>query len=250
MRNYPYCILIFLLILSGDFLLAQPVLTTVEKKISKRRPKIVERYEVITEKPELRQGAFVRTVDDQIVAEGFFRENLRDSIWKGYAEGRLVFEGSYRDDERAGVWSFYNASGKLLHQYDFDRDTLLFYDNTAAQPGQMEEIKTCPPADTARCEVMPVFLGGATYMNWLIGTWMVYPPIAKENGVQGMVVISCVVDGGGNTTDLVLVKGVSKEINAEALRLVNMFGKIWIPGQVNGRPVKVKFSVPLRFRLS
>lgn len=249
MRNYPQCMLILLLIVYANCLLAQPVLTTVEKKISKRNPKITENYQVIPGNSELRQGTFVRTIKGQIVAEGFYKNNQRDSIWRGYTDGKLVFEGRYKIDERAGIWSFYNAAGKLLHRYDFDRDTLLFYDNTAAQPGYMEEIKTCPPGDTGRCEVLPVFLGGATYMTWLIDTWMLYPPIAKENGIQGIVVISCVVDGSGNTTELVLEKGVSKEINAEALRLVNMFGKIWIPGHVNGRPVKVKFSVPLKFKL-
>ena len=249
MRNNLHYFLILLLATPGYSLFSQPELITVEKVISKLRPRIVERYEVITKKPELRQGTFVRTIKGQIVAEGFYKNNLRDSIWRGYADGKLVFEGRYRDDERAGEWSFYTASGNLLHRYDFDRDTLLFYDNAVAQPGRMEEVKKCPASDTARCEVMPVFLGGSAYMNWLIDTWMVYPPIAKENGIQGIVVISCVVDGAGNTTELVLEKGVSKEINAEALRLVKMFGKIWIPGQLNGKPVKVKFSIPLKFRL-
>lgn len=249
MRNYPYSILIFLLIVSGNYLVAQPVLTTVEKKISKRKPKITERYQVVADKPELQQGTYVRTIDGQIVAEGFYRENQRDSIWRGYYNGGLIFEGLYRNDERAGIWSFYNAAGKLLHQYDFDEDSLLFYDNTAATPGHMEEVKKCLPEDTAGCQVLPVFLGGATHLKWLIETWMVYPPIAKENGIQGTVVISYVVDKTGNTTDLVLEKGVSKEINAEALRLVNLFGKIWIPAQVDGIPVKVRFTLPLKFGL-
>jgi len=86
-------------------------------------------------------------------------------------------------------------------------------------------------------------------MTWLIDSWMVYPKIAIENGMQGIVVISCIVDTTGNTTELVLEKGVSKEINAEALRLVNMFGKIWIPGQLNGNPVRVKYSIPLKFKI-
>lgn len=249
MRNYPYYLLIILLLTSGNTLFAQPALTTVEKVISKRNPRIVERYQVLTKEPELRQGTFVRTVKNQIVAEGFYKNNLRDSIWNGYVEGKPVFEGHYKQDERAGVWSFYNQAGNLLHRYDFDRDTLLFYDNTAAAPDRMEEVKKCPPADTSRCEVMPVFLGGANYMTWLIDNWMVYPPIAKENGIQGVVVVSCVVDKTGNTTELVLEKGVSKELNMEALRLVNMFGKIWIPGQLNGRRVKVKYSIPIKFRL-
>lgn len=249
MRNYPYYILILFLVTPGKSLFSQSELTTVEKVISKRNPRIVERYQVFTTEPESRQGTFVRTVKNQIVAEGFYKNNLRDSTWNGYFEGKPVFEGHYKQDERVGLWSFYNQAGNLLHRYDFDQDTLLFYDNTAATPGRMEEVKKSPTADSARSEVMPVFLGGANYMTWLIDTWMLYPPIAKENGIQGIVVVSCVVDQSGNTTQLVLEKGVSKEINAEALRLVNMFGKIWVPGQLNGRRVKVKYTIPIKFML-
>lgn len=249
MRKFPYYILILCLMTSGNLLFSQPVFTTVEKVVSKRNPRIVERYQVITKEPELRQGTYVRTIKGETVVEGFYKDNLRDSTWNGYAAGKHVFEGYYKNDERAGIWSFYNQSGHLLHRYDFDQDSLLFYDNTVATPDRMEVVKKCPPLDTSRCEVLPVFLGGVTYMSWLIDTWLVYPPIAKENGMQGIVVISCWVDKTGNTTELVLEKGVSKEINAEALRLINMFGKIWIPGQLNGNPVKVKFSIPVKFML-
>jgi len=249
MRNYPYYILILCLISSGNLLFSQPVLTTVEKVISKRNPRIVERYQVITKKPELRHGTYIRTIKGETVAEGFYKNNLRDSIWTGFAAGKHVFEGHYKNDERSGIWSFYTPTGNLLHRYDFDRDTLLFYDNAVATPDRMEEVKKCQPMDTSRCEVMPVFLGGFAHMQWLIDSWLVYPPISKENGMQGVVVISYIVDTAGNTTDLVLEKGVSKEINAEALRLVSMFGKIWIPGQLNGIPVKVKYSIPLKFRI-
>ena len=249
MRKYTYYILILLLITSGNLLFSQPVFTTVEKVISKRNPRIVERYQVISKKPELRQGTFVRTIKGETVAEGFYKNNLRDSTWSGYAAGKRVFEGYYKNDERVGIWSFYTQSGNLLHRYDFDQDSLLFFDNTVAASDRMGEVKKCRPMDTSRCEVMPVFLGGGAYMTWLIDSWMVYPKIAIENGMQGIVVISCIVDTTGNTTELVLEKGVSKEINAEALRLVNMFGKIWIPGQLNGKPVRVKYSIPLKFKI-
>lgn len=79
-----------------------------------------------------------------------------------------------------------------------------------------------------------------------------YPPIAKENGIEGTVVIQFVVDQSGTITDATIVKDIAGQCGQEALRVVqlmNNMGEKWIPGKQRGRPVKVRYTLPVKFRL-
>lgn len=75
-----------------------------------------------------------------------------------------------------------------------------------------------------------------------------YPPIARENGVEGTVVIRFVVDKDGSVTAPEIVRDIGAQCGAEALRVVNMMPK-WIPGKQRGQAVKVYFNLPVKFRL-
>ena len=75
-----------------------------------------------------------------------------------------------------------------------------------------------------------------------------YPAIARENGVEGTCVIRFVVDKQGNITIPEVVRDIGAGCGAEALRVVNMMPK-WNPGKQRGRPVKVQFNLPVKFKL-
>ncbi len=75
-----------------------------------------------------------------------------------------------------------------------------------------------------------------------------YPAIAKENGVEGMVVISFVVEKDGSITDARVVRDIGGNCGKEALRVVKMMPK-WVPGKQRGRPVRVQFNLPVKFKL-
>ncbi len=75
-----------------------------------------------------------------------------------------------------------------------------------------------------------------------------YPAIARENGVEGMVVITFVVEKDGSITDARIARDIGAGCGQEALRVVNMMPK-WNPGKQRGRPVRVQFNLPIRFKL-
>jgi len=75
-----------------------------------------------------------------------------------------------------------------------------------------------------------------------------YPPIARENGVEGMVVIRFVVEKDGSITAAEVVRDIGAQCGAEALRIVNQMPK-WNAGKQRGRPVRVQFNLPVRFKL-
>lgn len=97
-------------------------------------------------------------------------------------------------------------------------------------------------------EQMPSFPGGpSALMEWLSNN-VKYPVVAQENGVQGRVVVSFVVERDGSITDVKVVRGVDPSLDKEASRVVKAMPR-WIPGKQNGSAVRVKYNVPVAFRL-
>ncbi len=97
-------------------------------------------------------------------------------------------------------------------------------------------------------EQMPSFPGGQTALMEYLSKNVKYPVVAQENGVQGRVVVSFVVERDGSVTDVQVVKSVDPSLDREAVRVVNSMPK-WIPGKQNGQAVRVKFNVPVSFKL-
>lgn len=75
-----------------------------------------------------------------------------------------------------------------------------------------------------------------------------YPAIARENGIEGTVVVTFVVEKDGSITDAKIVRDISGGCGEEAMRIVNMMPK-WNPGKQRGNPVRVQFNLPVRFKL-
>lgn len=112
------------------------------------------------------------------------------------------------------------------------------------------------PADTAATpeefrivEEMPQFRGGdiSRFSQW-VNERIRYPQLAQENGIQGMVVVDFAVSSDGTVTDIRIVRSVEKSIDEEVLRVVSGSPK-WTPGKQRGVPVKVRFTIPIHFRL-
>ena len=98
------------------------------------------------------------------------------------------------------------------------------------------------------CEEMPDFPGGmAECMKWLAKN-MKYPQIAQENGVQGRVIVQFVVNRDGSIVDAQVARGVDPYLDKEALRVVGLMPK-WKPGKQRGKEVRVKYTLPVMFRL-
>ena len=97
-------------------------------------------------------------------------------------------------------------------------------------------------------EEMPQFPGGLSDMLKYISKNIQYPTTAKENGVQGSVVVSFIVERDGSLSDVKVRKGLIPSLDNEAIRLINSMPK-WNPGKQNGVKVRVKYTVPVIFRL-
>lgn len=97
-------------------------------------------------------------------------------------------------------------------------------------------------------EQMPSFPGGQAALMKYLNENIKYPVVAQENGVQGRVVVSFVVERDGSITDVNVVRSVDPSLDREAVRVVKGMPH-WIPGKQNGSAVRVKYNVPVSFRL-
>ncbi len=98
-------------------------------------------------------------------------------------------------------------------------------------------------------EQMPEFPGGNKALLEYLAKNTMYPPIAREYGIEGTVFVTFVVDRTGQITDAAIAKGTDKHLEKEALRVVKAM-PVWKPGKQNGREVKVQYTVPIKFVLN
>ena len=97
-------------------------------------------------------------------------------------------------------------------------------------------------------EKMPEFPGGMAACLKFLANNIKYPAIAQESNIQGKVIIQFVVNKDGSIVDPVVVRSVDPHLDKEALRVISMMPK-WTPGMQRGKPVRVKYTVPVTFRL-
>ena len=120
--------------------------------------------------------------------------------------------------------------------------------------GKEVELLT-PPAEVKQTtvfscgfEVMPSFRGGQKALMAYLAENVQYPKDMKDTCAQGKVVVSFVVERNGCITEPKVVKSVCQALDKEALRVVRSMPK-WIPGSQNGERVRVRYIIPVTFRL-
>ena len=98
-------------------------------------------------------------------------------------------------------------------------------------------------------EVMPQFPGGQIAMLKYLMKNIKYPEQAMKEGIQGRVTVRFIVEKDGSISDVKPILSVHPLLNKEAVRVVESMPK-WSPGKQNGKPVRVRFNVPVMFKLN
>lgn len=114
---------------------------------------------------------------------------------------------------------------------------------------QVEEEEVEEEIPFAIVEQKPTFQGkdANAFTKWVFSK-IVYPEIAKENGVQGRVTLQFTIDTDGSVTNVKVLRGVDSSLDKEAVRVVSSSPK-WKPGMQRNKPVKVKYTFPVVFNL-
>ena len=162
------------------------------------------------------------------------------------------------------------------HEHNTDRDTEAIldygmmereleyiYNFTIAVANTDRELSFFPEKPSAKnskddgvvsyydCDSRPVFLNSSDPSQFLdkwVYQYLKYPSEAVAQGVQGRVMVGFIIEKDGKVSNVEVVKGVSPELDAEALKVVAASPK-WKPGKVNGEKVRTSLTIPVEFRL-
>lgn len=140
---------------------------------------------------------------------------------------------------------------EILEDADLDLDASLDLDAPLADlpppppppPSQAQEVEEAEPEIFVIVEQMPELIGGLPELQKRI----TYPEIAKKAGVEGRVIVQFVVTEQGTVSDPVVVRGIGAGCDEEAVRAVQQAR--FTPGKQRGKPVRVKMSLPITFKL-
>lgn len=97
-------------------------------------------------------------------------------------------------------------------------------------------------------DVEPQYPGGPDEMALFLQSNIVYPEYAREHNEQGVVYVQFVVNTDGSIVNVVVLKGVSSALDEEAVRVIKLMPN-WIPGEQKGKPVRVRYVIPINFMI-
>lgn len=129
--------------------------------------------------------------------------------------------------------------------------SMVFIFSCQKNEGNKQEAQSSTKEETAAKEApeqQPEYPGGIPALMQFIGSHVQYPKEEKEAGVEGLVVVEFVVEEDGSVGEAAIEKSVSPALDAEALRVVNELPN-FAPGQSNGKNVRTKMYLPIRFKL-
>ena len=184
--------------------------------------------------PEIRQGKFY-----------FFHEN-----------GKIATTGQYQNDVPVGTWNYFSEQGEVEASLDYS-SVIKFMLEEEANPlidstfmGR-EDLMVNDDGSIVIAEKMPRFNGGdpvITFREYVVEN-LKYPPYAGIKGFQGRVILQFTIDKEGRVREPVVIRGVHKDLNLEAVR-VCVDSPLWTPASVEGKNVNVTFTYPIKFNLS
>src|SRR6185312_8550743 len=224
-------LLLLVLILSTN-LFAQETVRHVDKSDRQR-----EEYYVLKSDKSIKQGAYAEysLLSNSPYCEGFYKNNLKDSLWRYYSYNhKLCTAGYYKDGKRTGTWVAYDFKGDQEVEYDYTTKQLLFYKKSEKKPDQviisgLDTLKGDPDRPA-------LYIDGTGNLSRIIGTSMRYPIKAKENNIQGKVLIAFTVDTLGKVSNYRIKRGIGGGCDEEALRAVKLMDGDWLPAMLGGKP--------------
>jgi periplasmic protein TonB len=163
------------------------------------------------------------------------KQNGRCTEW--YQNGNIKSIIDYTDSLTNGERVTYWKNGKLKRKEILKMGNLQegkYYDSLGGEISYYPYLK------------MPTFPGGQTGLSKFLTRNLRYPYAALKKADEGIVYLSFIVDANGQIEDVRVMKGVSKELDEEAVRVVRLMPN-WEPAMEDGELVKVKFALPLRF---
>ena len=218
------------------------------KKIVRERifPELSETYYVLKSDTTVKNGRYLAGTAGKVLLEGYFKMGYRDSLWIQYnLEGKMRSIGWYEKNSRDSIWEFFNHKGDLEQRIDFTNNRVLQYKTIFAN--HVFKIFTGGDTLLTRLDRPPLFLGGSSWLSDYVAEGLSVPLHKEDEKVTGTVYVSFTIDTLGVTSNHLVIKGIGKNCNKEALRVVKAIPDDWMPGVYNGHFVATEYIVIIVF---
>ena len=212
---------------------------------------IWEKYEVLKAYKQRKEGKYTASDlhGNDVICEGFYKNNLRDSLWTYYGfKGQIAEKGRYKDGKKTGVWTAFNHQGELQIKYDYTNNKFEFFKPIPQDVNKAFNIISGNSTIKTVLDRPPVYLDGeARFSRPLIS--IRYPSQAREASIpiQGTVIIIFTVSDKGEISNYRVKNSIGSGCDEEAMRAVKCIDGDWLPGLLNGKPVTVEYDVPITF---
>ncbi|MFK8044742.1 MAG: TonB family protein [Crocinitomicaceae bacterium] len=242
-----------------------------------------------TKKASIKNGKSQEWYDDgSKLNDGYFKNGEKDSVWRTYYHRLNVCSdsGNYENGDKEGVWYSFDEKGRLEGQYFYTDnvregkfstyDTIGNIDfkgiykadtifskvriNTNNSDSESDTLSN-NETDSQFSEVVPSFTVCSDSLleidpfcesrgiSRFIGQNFNYPSIAREFNIQGTAYIEFVVDKDGSVTEVEVIRGLCQAVADECDRVISMMPNWEQPGIQAGKPVKVRYTIPVKLRL-
>lgn len=180
--------------------------------------------------------------DETVQSEYHFENYIPDGPAKIYFEGGKTYaEGALFGKNKVGEWTYYDKEGQI--------DTTLTHLLGEKHKGYSSTYRWQNIAlEGSQLAIMPEYPGGEQSMLYDIYSKVKYPELARENNIEGKVVLKFVIDELGFVSQEEVVRSIHESLDQESMRVLKLLD-VWAPGYQNGVPMKVYYHLPIMFRL-
>ncbi|MBV5313865.1 MAG: energy transducer TonB [Prolixibacteraceae bacterium] len=214
-----------------------------------KNPNSTEKYFVLKSDENIKQGLYeIRRYDNSLATRGYYSKNKKDSTWIFYASNGIdtTSIGCFTDDKPTRTWTVFEEQCRVRYKFDYSKYDVVKY-NWYETPNIFPIL-----IDTAwivsNIDSPPLIIGKENPFQLISGS-LRYPIGAHEKGISGQVLISFIVDKDGKACDFKVLKGVAKDIDAEAIRVTKMLDKNWFPAKKDGQAITIEYCISINFRL-
>ncbi len=212
-------------------------------------PNTTEKYFVLKSDENIRQGLYEkRLYYNSIAIRGYYSKNKKDSIWIFYAPNGIdtASIGWYNDNKPNRTWTIFDDQCRVRYKFDYSKYDVVeynWYETPNKFPILIDTAWTVSDIDS------PPLIIGIENPVQLISLSLRYPVRAQVNGISGQVLISFIVDKDGSACDFKVIKGVVKDLDAEALRAAKILDKNWFPAKKDGQAITIEYFIAINFVL-
>jgi len=230
---------------------------------------MIDKMTFKSKKLQVKHGEFFKKYDDgTVIMQGMFENDKKVGEWIE----KVNQKGHYSDDKKEGIWTEVDSKGRLKAKFNYANGELageqLHYDTLGnVKYTQVVENGVIISSDQDTSDyhtmTMPRFPGcnykmmkskeeckkcsDSKLVAFLIKN-LKYPKKARNLEIQGIALVSFIVARDGSIDNVKILRGVSKEIEKEVIRLMASMPQ-WIPGTKNNEPVRVAYQLPIVFNL-